>query len=205
MSALIKKITLLTHSAHRFSRKRTINVISSSILTNNVCSAKTCCSHMMTSSNGTVSRVTGPLWGESTGHRWIPITKASDAELCCFLWSAPLLSFSGRIHCGFHTNSGIVWRQPTVDNWHGHVVHVDGGLPLCRNAGVSGEGLAPTSAGLILHFYRGTCCHRVSSERNYSGGGEFKINQLVLFFTSCQNTLGPQIGNVPVTFPEGYN
>ena len=27
--------------------------------------------------------------GESTGHRWIPLTKASDAELRCFLWSTP--------------------------------------------------------------------------------------------------------------------
>ena len=26
-------------------------------------------------------RVTGPLCGEFTGHRWIPLTKASDAEL----------------------------------------------------------------------------------------------------------------------------
>ena len=26
-------------------------------------------SHMMTSSNGNISRVTGPLWGESTGHK----------------------------------------------------------------------------------------------------------------------------------------
>ena len=33
-------------------------------------------------------RITGPLWGESTGHRWIPSTKASDAEFWCFLWSA---------------------------------------------------------------------------------------------------------------------
>ena len=31
---------------------------------------------MMTSSNGNIFRVTGPLWGESTGHRWIPRTKA---------------------------------------------------------------------------------------------------------------------------------
>ena len=44
---------------------------------------------MMTSSNGNIFRVTGPLWGEFTGHRWIPLTKASDAELWCFLWSAP--------------------------------------------------------------------------------------------------------------------
>ena len=39
---------------------------------------------MMTSSNGNIFRVTGPLWGESIGHRWIPITKASDAELYFF-------------------------------------------------------------------------------------------------------------------------
>ena len=44
---------------------------------------------MMTSSNGNIFRVTGHLWGESTGHRWIPLTIASDAELWCFLWSAP--------------------------------------------------------------------------------------------------------------------
>ena len=34
-------------------------------------------------------RVTGPLCGEFTGRRWISLTKASDAELWCFLWSAP--------------------------------------------------------------------------------------------------------------------
>ena len=36
-----------------------------------------------------IFRVTGHLWGEFTGRRWIPRTKASDAELWCFLWSAP--------------------------------------------------------------------------------------------------------------------
>ena len=45
--------------------------------------------NMMTSSNGNMFRVTGPLWGESTGHWRIPFTKASDAELWCFLLSAP--------------------------------------------------------------------------------------------------------------------
>ena len=43
---------------------------------------------MMTSSNGNIFRVTGHLWGEFTGPRWIPRTKVSDAELWCFLWSA---------------------------------------------------------------------------------------------------------------------
>ena len=44
---------------------------------------------MMTSSNGNIFRVTGPLCGEFIGHRWIPHTKASDAELWYFLWSVP--------------------------------------------------------------------------------------------------------------------
>ena len=43
---------------------------------------------MMTSSNGNIFRVTGHLCGEFTGLRWIPYTKASDADLWCFLWSA---------------------------------------------------------------------------------------------------------------------
>ena len=43
---------------------------------------------MMTSSNGTIFRVTGPLCGEFTGHRWIPLVKASDVKLWCFLLSA---------------------------------------------------------------------------------------------------------------------
>ena len=39
---------------------------------------------MMASSNRNIARITGPLWGKSTGHRWIPLTKASDAELYVF-------------------------------------------------------------------------------------------------------------------------
>ena len=44
-------------------------------------------------SNGNIFRVTGHLWGEFTGHRWLPRTKGSDAELWCFLWSAPLICY----------------------------------------------------------------------------------------------------------------
>ena len=39
---------------------------------------------MMTSSNGNIFCVTGSLRGELTGLRWIPVTKAIDAELRCF-------------------------------------------------------------------------------------------------------------------------
>ena len=31
-------------------------------------------------------RVTSHLWGESTRHRWIPLTKANDAEFWCFFY-----------------------------------------------------------------------------------------------------------------------
>ena len=48
--------------------------------------------NMVTSSNGNIFRVTGHLCGEFTGHRWIPSTKASDAEVWCFLWSAPWIN-----------------------------------------------------------------------------------------------------------------
>ena len=44
---------------------------------------------MMTSSNGNIFRVAGHLCGLFTGHRWIPRTKARDAELWCFLWFQP--------------------------------------------------------------------------------------------------------------------
>ena len=44
---------------------------------------------MMTSSNGNLFLVTGLLCGEFTGHRGLPLTKASDAKLWCFLRSAP--------------------------------------------------------------------------------------------------------------------
>ena len=36
---------------------------------------------MVTSSNGNMFCEMGPLWGESIGLRWIPLTKTSDGKL----------------------------------------------------------------------------------------------------------------------------
>ena len=44
---------------------------------------------MMTSETGIIFRLTGRMCGEFTGHRLNPLTKASDTELCCLLWSSP--------------------------------------------------------------------------------------------------------------------
>ena len=63
----------------------------------------TLCIIMMTSSNWSIFSVTGLLWGEYTGHRWIPLTKAIDAELGCFLWSAPEQTFEQT------TEAPVIW------------------------------------------------------------------------------------------------
>ena len=43
----------------------------------------------MTSSNGNISHVTGPLWGESTGHRWFRRQGQPRGAFIFFLWYAP--------------------------------------------------------------------------------------------------------------------
>ena len=61
---------------------------------------------MMTSSNGNIFRVTGHLCGEFTCPRWIPHTKPSDAELWCFLWSAPEYT-AMKCHRAHHD---VIWK-----------------------------------------------------------------------------------------------
>ena len=56
----------------------------------------------------TPSVFTGPLWGEYAGRRWIPLTKASDAELWCFLWSTPEQTVEQTIE------TPVIWDAITV-------------------------------------------------------------------------------------------
>ena len=56
----------------------------------------------MTSSNGNISRVTGLLLEESIRHRWIPLTKASDAEFWYFR--------SSGIYRASNQDVGDLWR-----------------------------------------------------------------------------------------------
>ena len=67
---------------------------------------------MMTSSNWNIFRVTGHLCGEFTGPRWIPRTKASDAELWCF-FDLRLNKRSSKQSWGwcFDTLSRPLWRH----------------------------------------------------------------------------------------------
>ena len=72
---------------------------------------------IMTSSIGNIFRVTGPLCGEFTGHRWIPRTKASDAELWCFVgliqswgWWFETLSHPLRRHSNVIDGFIVCWH-----------------------------------------------------------------------------------------------
>ena len=79
---------------------------------NDLCNQLMIYHFMMTSSNGNIFRVTGHLCGEFTGLRWIPRTKASDAELWYFLWCARLSKHSRG--WSFETLSHPLWRHRNV-------------------------------------------------------------------------------------------
>ena len=65
---------------------------------------------MKTSSTGNIQRVTGHWFGEFTGHRWIPYTKASDAEL--FFDLRPNKRLSKQLWgWWFETPSHPLWSQ----------------------------------------------------------------------------------------------
>ena len=79
---------------------------------------------MSTSSNENILRITGLLCGEFTYQRWIPRTKASDAELWCFLWSAPKPKLSKQWRRRwFETPSCSLWRHCN-GQWCGKRLHV---------------------------------------------------------------------------------
>ena len=69
--------------------------------------------HMMTSSNGNIFRITDPLCGEFTNHRWIPLTKANDTELWCFSLICALNKRLSKQSYGWwvETPSRSLWRH----------------------------------------------------------------------------------------------
>ena len=72
---------------------------------------------MMTSSNGNFFRVTGHLCGEFTGTRWVPCTKASDAEFDVFFDLRLNKRLSKQSWCWwFETLSRSLWRHCNATN-----------------------------------------------------------------------------------------
>ena len=91
---------------------------------------------IMTSSNGNIFRVTGPLCGEFTGHRRIPLTKASDAELWCLFslicaWVNNREAGDLRRHCAHYDVTIMnIWNDiyisGTIQHWTSHAYRLLG-------------------------------------------------------------------------------
>ena len=75
----------------------------------------------MTSLNGNIFRVTGPLCGQFTGHRCIPHTNASDAVLWCFFFDLRMNKRLSKQSWGwrFETPASSLWRHRNVDETKG--------------------------------------------------------------------------------------
>ena len=81
---------------------------------------------VMTSSNGNIFRVTGHLYGKFIGLRWIAITKASDAELWCFLINGWVNNNEAgdlrrhRAHCDVIVmkNAKWIWKYSYTNHRH---------------------------------------------------------------------------------------
>ena len=89
---------------------------------------------MMTSSNGNIFRITGPLGGEFISHLWIPLTKASDMELRWFLWCAWMNCWDTAEqprHRWLEMPSCSLWYHCNVPNRHWF-----GGFSYLRNTAV---------------------------------------------------------------------
>ena len=74
------------------------------------------------SSYGYIFRVTGHFLGELTYHRWIPLTKASDAEFWCFFGLGLNKLFSKPSRRWFKTPLHPLWRHCNGI----HVPHISG-------------------------------------------------------------------------------
>ena len=70
---------------------------------------------IMTTSNGNIFRITGPLWQESTGDRWIPFTRVNNADFDVFCNVRLNKRFSKQSkRRWFDTPSRSLWRYCTI-------------------------------------------------------------------------------------------
>ena len=85
---VINDLLFLNHNGDAKSPSWRLKSSASTLLVQPLVQGNSQKNYTVTASNGNIFRVTGHLCGEFTGRRGIPRTKASDADLWCFLWSA---------------------------------------------------------------------------------------------------------------------
>ena len=68
--------------------------------------------YMMISWHGNAFRITGPLWGVSTGHKRIPLTKGQWCGALIFLWCQPELTAEKTVERRVNRNVLMpMWRH----------------------------------------------------------------------------------------------
>ena len=80
-------------------------------------------SFMMTSSNGNIFRVTGPLWGESTGDQWIPLTQRPLTQSFDVFFDMRLNNRLSKQswHRWFETPVHSLWRHCYDSRWSNYM------------------------------------------------------------------------------------
>ena len=94
---------------------------------------------IMAASNDNFFRVTGPLCGKFTGLRWIPVTKASNTDLWCFLWSAWINDWVNdheagglRCHCDHYYITTMSLKEPIlISNWCSGITIIENRQGIC--------------------------------------------------------------------------
>ena len=124
--------------------------------------------------------VTGLLWGEFTGHRWIPLTKASDAELLCFLWSAPDQTVSKQSrrrwfetwsrplwsHCNGPASPVLTWGCFYIKHWKKLELLCCKSCRQCRRHRLCND-------SLVYHQWR---------QRWHHGNSSFGVGYCIIFY-----------------------
>ena len=145
---------------------------------------------MMTSSNENIFRVIVFLWGESTSHRWIALTKASDTKLWCF---HPLLIkqlSKQSIRRWFETLSHWLWRycnaNEVTGKWRKHYSDVIKGamasqiteVSIIYSTVCSGAGQRKHQSSASFAFLRGI--HRWSVNSPHKGPVTLPFDDVIM-------------------------
>ena len=139
----------------------------------------------MTSSNGNIFRVPGLFCGEFTGHRWIPRTKASDAELWCFLWYASEATVEKTMKTPVIWDAiplimtSLYWIDPGQcfsSKWHEHE------LWCCKQLNVIHLYISLNNQSVILTNYSSTIAWWILSSRFRSNWQSLQTLFVLYFF-----------------------
>ena len=131
-------------------------------------------------------RVTGPLGGEFTGPRWIPLTKASDAELWC-MFSLMCAGTNGWVNS---REAGDLRRRRT----HYDVTVMDVVLTISWHQVRCNDHVGLPSARILwiyiivtihhVHFYHDWLCHMINGRQFADGSFTYHFLMKLLYFDS---------------------